>query len=227
MTENHSTPDDAQRSEGEPGFSFTDKRKVREDGVADQSATPAPGAEDAPLDPIDAEAAKLYEQAQADGASDAGEADAGSSEADARIAELEAQVAALTEAQKRDQAEYVNSRRRIEASAQRDAQNAAAQVYASLFSVLDDISLAKQHGDLEEGTPFASIAHKLLDVLGSQGLEQFGDAGEEFDPTVHEALMHRADAEATSVTIEMVVQPGYRWKDRVLRPARVGTVGPE
>ena len=55
--------------------------------------------------------------------------------------------------------------------------------------VLDDIHLARQHGDLESG-PFAAIADKLEATLGRFGLARFGAAGEAFDPTVHEALMH-------------------------------------
>ena len=86
MTEDQSTPDDAQRPEGEPRFSFTDKRKVdptdgsvRPSGSApaDQGSQGAGSADasEAPVDPIDAEAAELYEQAaQGDQAGGQGEA---------------------------------------------------------------------------------------------------------------------------------------------------------
>ena len=227
MSENQSTPEDAPRTEGEPGFSFTDKRKLR-DGDSPAASAPAPeGAESGET----ADGATSDEAEHASAAADSSESAAGeAAEADpsaARIAELEAQLAELAEDRKRDQAEYVNSRRRIEASARRDAENAQASVLSSLLSVLDDITLARQHGDLEEGTPFASIAVKLEEVLRNQGLEQYGENGEEFDPTIHEALMHRAGEEATTTVIEAVMQPGYRWKERVLRPARVGTIGPE
>ena len=160
MTENQSHHDDAQRPEGEPRFSFTDKRKVNpEDGtVRPSGGTPAAEGQGSgePLDPIDAEAAKLFEQAAAgeDGAS-AAPADAG------RVAELEGQVTALTEQLKRDQAEYVNSRRRIEAAAEVSKEAAIAGVLGSLIGVLDDLELGRQHGDIVEGTPFHSIAQKL------------------------------------------------------------------
>jgi molecular chaperone GrpE len=223
MSEDQSTPDDAQRPEGEPRFSFTDKRKVNpEDGsVRPSGATPAPEGQGSsePVDPIDAEAAKLYEQA-ADGEHDAAPADAG------RVAELEGQVTSLTEELKREQAEYVNSRRRIEAAAEVGKEAAVGRVLASLIGVLDDVELGRQHGDITEGTPFHSIALKLDETLASQGLKRFGAVGEEFDPNLHEALMHEEADDVESATISLVIQPGYSLNDRVLRPARVGTRGP-
>ena len=99
-------------------------------------------------------------------------------------------------------------------------------VVEALIGVLDDIDLARQHGELSG--PFASIADKLEGVLGGTfGMERFGAAGEEFDPTVHEALMHSQSAEATGETVQQVLQPGYKVGDRVIRPARVAVVGPQ
>ena len=223
MTEDRSTPDDAERPEGEPRFSFTDKRKVNpEDGsVRSSGATPAAEGQGSaePVDPIDAEAAKLFEQA-AQGGDDSVPADAG------RVAELEGQVIELTEQLKREQAEYVNSRRRIEGAAEVSKEAAVARVLGSLIGVLDDVELGRQHGDIPEGTPFHSIAQKLEEVLGSHGLTRFGAVGEEFDPNLHEALMHEDADDVETATISLVMQPGYRMRERVLRPARVGTRGP-
>lgn len=226
MTENQSHPDDAQRPEGEPRFSFTDKRKVNpEDGsVRPSGDAPAAGGQGPtePVDPIDAEAATLFEQAateSAEGGADA-PADAG------RIAELEGRVVELTERLKRDQAEYVNSRRRIEGAAAASQEAAIAKVVTSLIPVLDDVELGRQHGDIAEGTPFHSIAQKLVEVLGSHGLTRFGEVGEEFDPTLHEALMHEHADDVDTATVSLVMQPGYKLGERVLRAARVGTKGP-
>lgn len=224
MTEDPSSPDDAQRPEGEPRFSFTDKRKVNpEDGSVrpsgDAPAAEGQGAEG--VDPLDAEAASLFEQAAADGQG------GGSAPADAgQVAALEGRITELTEQLKRDQAEYVNSRRRIEAAAEVSKEAAIAGVLASLIGVLDDVELGRQHGDIEPGTPFHAIAQKLEEVLGSHGLTRFGEVGEEFDPTFHEALMHEDAEDVETTTVSLVMQPGYRMKERVLRPARVGTKGP-
>ncbi len=99
-------------------------------------------------------------------------------------------------------------------------------VAEALIPVLDDIELARRHGDLADG-PFASIAEKLEATLGRFGVERYGAAGEEFDPAVHEALMHAHSAEVTTSTVQTVLQPGYRMGERVLRPARVAVVDPE
>lgn len=219
MTPDPSTPDprqDPQGPEGTPDtsrFSFSDKRRVdptdgsvRPSGPAGQGATEG-------VDPIDAEAAKLY-AADAAGRDD-------------RVAGLEHRVAELEEELKRSQAEYVNSRRRIEASAAAATEAAAGRVLGSLVSVLDDIELSRKHGDLAEGTPFGAIAHKLEDALRSHGLERYGAEGEEFDPNRHEALMHEDFDEVPVNTVKTVLQPGYRVKDRILRPARVATRGPQ
>ncbi len=101
-----------------------------------------------------------------------------------------------------------------------------ATVAEALIPVLDDIELARQHGDLAEG-PFASIADKLEATLGRYGVERYGAAGEEFDPAVHEALMHAHSSEVTTSTVQMVLQPGYRMGERILRAARVAVVDPE
>jgi molecular chaperone GrpE len=128
----------------------------------------------------------------------------------------------------RVQAEYVNYRRRVERDRDVARDQAVGGVLEALLPVLDDLHLARQHGDLETG-PFAAIADKLEAVLGRYGLERFGQAGEPFDPAVHEALMHtEADlgdgVDVTTVT--QVLQPGYRQGERLLRAARVAVADP-
>ncbi|GAB2612245.1 nucleotide exchange factor GrpE [Pseudactinotalea suaedae] len=99
-------------------------------------------------------------------------------------------------------------------------------VVEALVGVLDDIELSRQHGELTG--PFASIAEKLEGILeGTFGVERYGAPGEDFDPGVHEALMHSQSEDATSETVQQVLQPGYRVGDRVIRPARVAVVGPQ
>jgi len=100
-----------------------------------------------------------------------------------------------------------------------------ASVVEALIPVLDDIELARQHGDLTG--PFASIAEKLEATLGRFGVTRYGAVGEPFDPAVHEALMHSHSADVSESTVQMVLQPGYRTADRVLRAARVAVVDPE
>lgn len=98
-------------------------------------------------------------------------------------------------------------------------------IVEALIPVLDDIELARQHGDLTG--PFVSIAEKLDATLGRFGVVRYGEVGQTFDPAIHEALMHSHSAEVTESTVQMVLQPGYRTPDRVLRAARVAVVDPE
>ena len=127
------------------------------------------------------------------------------------------------------QAEYVNYKRRVDRDRElaRDAGTAA--VLEGLLPVLDDIHLAREHGDLVDG-PFAAIADKLLAALGRFGVTPLGAAGEPFDPVVHEALMRiqaELPPEATTTTVVQVLQPGYKIGERVVRPARVSVAEPE
>ena len=131
-------------------------------------------------------------------------------------------------------AEYVNYKRRVDRDRAEIQQRAIGDVLESLLPVLDEINLAREHGDLAEG-PFRSIADKLEGSLGRHGLERFGAVGEAFDPMLHEALMHAPwDAsnedlpkDATSTTVVVVMQPGYRAGERVIRAARVAVADPE
>jgi molecular chaperone GrpE len=144
------------------------------------------------------------------------------------LAQLRTEVVERTADLQRVQAEYANYRKRVERDRDAVRQFAVGEALAALLPVLDDIHLARQHGDLESG-PFAAIAEKLDFVLERFGLQRYGDAGEAFDPQVHEALMH-TEAElaegTTTTTVVQVLQPGYRAGDRVLRAARVAVADP-
>ncbi len=127
------------------------------------------------------------------------------------------------------QAEYVNYRKRVERDRDVARDLAVVSVVEALLPVLDDVHLARQHGDLDQG-PFAAIADKLEAVLGRFEVQRFGEEGEPFDPAVHEALMRTEAPLAEDVTVTTVVtvlQPGYRIGDRVIRPARVAVADPQ
>ena len=127
------------------------------------------------------------------------------------------------------QAEYVNYKRRVDRDREVHRDDAVGSVIEAMLPVLDDIHLARQHGDLEGG-PFAAIADKLEGVLSKFGVSRFGEPGEAFDPVHHEALMH-VQAElaegTTTTTVVQVLQPGYRIGERVIRAARVAVADPE
>lgn len=127
-------------------------------------------------------------------------------------------------------AEYSNYKRRVDRERALDKDRTVAGVMESLLPVLDEIHLARQHGELDEGTPFAKIAAKLETILAKYGVEAFGEVHDTFDPTVHEAIMH-SHAELppgiTDTTVVQVMQPGYRLGERVVRPALVAVADPQ
>ena len=123
------------------------------------------------------------------------------------------------------QQEYQGFVRRSREGAVGHREEGQAAVVEALTPVLDEIELARQHGDLT-GT-FATTATKLETVLADKfHLERFGAVGEVFDPTLHEALMATESTEVTETTVTMVLQPGYRLGERVVRAARVQVANP-
>ena len=134
-------------------------------------------------------------------------------------------AAELTEDLKRLQAEYSNYRKRVERDRAVASEIAVASVLSELLSTLDDINRAEEHGELTGG--FKSVAEQLINVTTKLGLEKYGQDGDEFDPQIHEALMHETSSEVKSAIASKILQPGYKFKERVLRPARVAVTQPE
>lgn len=128
--------------------------------------------------------------------------------------------AELIEDLRRLQAEYINYRNRVERDRDVSKNNAISSVFSSLIPVFDDISAAREHGDLEEG-PFAAIVRKLESTLASLGLETIEEAGVVFDPTMHEAMLQAPNAEIPADHVGQVLRKGYRNGDRLLRAAQV------
>lgn len=124
----------------------------------------------------------------------------------------------------RVQAEFTNYRRRVERDRQAVAEQALASVLVGLLPVLDDIDRARSHGEVEGG--FKLVADGLETTLAKLGLQRFGEAGEPFDPTVHEAMTHALSPTVTEPTCAEIYQPGFRVGERILRPARVAVAEP-
>ncbi|HEX6401940.1 MAG TPA: nucleotide exchange factor GrpE [Pseudonocardiaceae bacterium] len=138
---------------------------------------------------------------------------------EAELAALQAQLDERTGDLQRISAEYSNYRRRVERDRQLVIDTAKAQVVTQLLTVLDDIERAQEHGDLSGA--FKAVADKVVAALQAQGLEPFGAIGDGFDPDVHEAVQHGTSPEVDKPTVTAVLRLGYRFGDRVLRPAMV------
>lgn len=122
-------------------------------------------------------------------------------------------------------AEYANYRKRVERDRAAVIEQAIGNVIGSLLPVLDDIDRAREHGDLVG--PFAAVADQLVGALSKYGLTGFGEVGDPFDPTKHEAVTHERSSEVTQSTCVSVMRRGYLLGDRLLRAAMVGVADPE
>jgi molecular chaperone GrpE len=148
------------------------------------------------------------------GAESAPGADPAPSEEGDKVAELTADL-------QRVQADFANYRKRALRDQQVTGERAKAAVITQLLGVLDDLDRARSHGDLESG-PLKAVSEKLVTTLEGLGLTSFGAEGEEFDPSLHEAVQHEGDG--SSPVVGTVMRRGYKVGDVVVRHAMVGVV---
>ena len=134
-------------------------------------------------------------------------------------------VAALTEDLQRLQAEYSNYKKRVDRDRLLAGEISTASTLIEFLPILDDLDRASEHGELTGG--FKAVADQVLNATKKLGLEKFGETSTTFDPNIHEALMHETSAEVKETTVTKILQFGYKYKERVLRPARVVVTDPE
>lgn len=141
------------------------------------------------------------------------------------IAENEALKEELEEKEDRIlrlQAEFDNFRRRTVKEKEELRKNAAGDVLTDLLPVLDNFDRALVHAEDSPMLEGIVMIHKqLLDILGRAGLEKAGAPGEPFDPKYHDAVMQEPSDEMESGMILEVLQPGYKFGDKLLRAAMV------
>ncbi len=140
------------------------------------------------------------------------------------LSQLRTELAERTADLQRLQAEYSNYRKRVERDREAVRDFAVSEALSALLPVLDDIGRAREHGELEGG--FKQVAEALESTVTKLGLTAFGEVGEPFDPTLHDALMHAYSDDVTEPTAVQILQPGYTYAGRVVRPARVAVAEP-
>ncbi|CAN5711155.1 MAG: nucleotide exchange factor GrpE [Iamia sp.] len=125
---------------------------------------------------------------------------------------------------RRTQADFENSKKRLGRDAEVRADAAAGRLVEDLLPVLDACDGAMSHGEAGVEPVFAA----LLQVLEKNGLERIDPAGDVFDPTRHEAVMHEPAGEGDDPALSLVVDVlriGYAWRGRVVRAAMVKVRG--
>jgi len=188
--------------------------------TTDEEAVEAELAEDSPVAPE----AEAVADGAADIAADRGEVegevvDEGDGQgADEPAGGLQAQLDERTADLQRVSAEFANYRRRMDRERTAGIEAARAGLLAELLPVVDDLDRARDHGDLGEG-PLKAFADKMVALLASQGVEQFGEEGDAFDPNVHEAVQD--ESTGGDPVLGTVLRKGYRMGERTLRTAMV------
>lgn len=139
---------------------------------------------------------------------------------------LDSQVEEYRSLLQRERADFINYRRRVDA--ERGAQIAQARVDAlvPILPVLDDLERAA--GEVPEelrDQPWVQgvllIAGKLDAAMRAAGLERIDALSQPFDPYLHEAFLHQSHPSIPAGHVSMVMRPGYRVGDRVVRAAQV------
>jgi molecular chaperone GrpE len=124
----------------------------------------------------------------------------------------------------RTQADFENARKRLVREQEQLRDFAIADTVKSLLPALDsfDRALDSPTQDVKEFRAGVELIRRQLnDVLGKLGLEPVNATGALFDPREHEAIESVARNDVPENHVAEELQRGYRWRDRLLRPARV------
>jgi molecular chaperone GrpE len=149
-------------------------------------------------------------------------------DADAEIARLRSELetasqraAELLDRARRAQADYANLERRAAREAEQVREVANEGLLVALLPLLDDFDHAIAGLPGEAGEGVRMIQAKLSSVLRDAGLEPVDPTGQPFDPYEHEVVGAANDEGLSNGIVKEVVQKGYRYRRRLLRPAKV------
>ena len=121
------------------------------------------------------------------------------------------------------QAELENTRKRAARDVQQAGPRAKASLVRELLPVVDNLERALATANPEEDHLAAGVrlVHvELMRVLERNGVQVYDPAGEQFDPTIHEAISMREGENGSGVVLDVVAK-GYKIGDNVIRPAQV------
>jgi molecular chaperone GrpE len=126
----------------------------------------------------------------------------------------------------RARAEFANYKKRTEREQGLAGQVVAGNIIKHFLEVVDDLDRALQKRPTKgEGAVWAEgidlIYRKFLNVLEAEGVKRIEAEGQFFDPNQHEAISHEDHPELESGKVIGIVEQGFTYGDRVLRPARV------
>jgi len=126
----------------------------------------------------------------------------------------------------RERADFINYRRRVDAERGAQIGQARADALMPILPLLDDLERAAGEAPEElRDQPWVKgvllITGKLDSAVRAAGLERIDALGQPFDPYLHEAFLNQAHSSIPAGHVSMVMRPGYRVGDRVVRAAQV------
>ncbi|MFB0516018.1 MAG: nucleotide exchange factor GrpE [Candidatus Neomarinimicrobiota bacterium] len=149
-----------------------------------------------------------------------------------KIHELEARFKELEDRYIRLRAEYDNHIKRSNKEKDELITYAGSYVFRSILPILDDLRRTVDHARQDESQKddpvlqgIELIIEKFAKFLEAEGVQIFNSVGEAFDPELHEALMTRSSNEHPPGTVLEEYEPGYKYRDKVLRHAKVVVSG--
>jgi molecular chaperone GrpE len=168
----------------------------------------------------------LEEPADAPAATDPSDAPEGSAgAASPELAALKSERDDIYDRLLRKTAEFDNYRKRVERERREHADQSVVDLLTQLLQVVDDFDLALQVEAGEEAAAYRKgvelIHAKLQDVLRRQGVRSIEALGEDFDPNVHQAVVHESSPEHREGEVIGELRRGYMLGERLLRPAMV------
>lgn len=151
---------------------------------------------------------------------EAGEASGKMAKQKGEIEKLRAEKQEYLDGWQRAKADYVNALKRFEMEKLQAIELGKVVAVRNFIPVMDSLERAEAAGEVPES--FKGIAKQLQDAAKVLGLTKFGAVGDAFDPNLHEALgQDPTDDQAKDDTITMVLEPGWKSKEAVVRPAKV------
>jgi len=150
---------------------------------------------------------------------------AGDADSDDAMAGLQADLDRFRDLALRSQADFENYKKRAAREKEDAVKYANSSLLQRLVSILDNFELGLAAAKTEsEQSPIYSgmvlVQKQLNDLLEENGLQTIEAEGKKFDPNLHEAIAHEPSGSAEGTVIRQG-RRGYRFKDRLLRPARV------
>ena len=120
-------------------------------------------------------------------------------------------------------ADYDNFRKRSQKEKEQSYGNGKADAVEKLLPVYDNLERALNQPTADEAYKkgVEMTMTELVKILSGLGVEIFGEAGDAFDPNIHNAVMHTEDDSVAENTVTQVFQKGFKLGEKIVRFAMV------